>query len=74
MHGLATAVHILTACPAPAPLSPAPLLSLHLPLSPAQRAAQSWEPGKAHPALDRILERDAADAAGAAPRAGPLSW
>lgn len=49
-------------------------LSLHLPLTAEQRAVQTWEPAKGHSALDAIKARDAADAAGAAPASGPLSW
>lgn len=41
-------------------------LSRHLPLTEQQRAAQSWQPGSVHAALDRVLQRDAADAAGGA--------
>lgn len=58
------------------PPHPLCFCSLHLPLSGAQRAGQTWEPAKGHSALDRIKERDAADAAGAAPQTprGLLSW
>ncbi|KAI7836449.1 hypothetical protein COHA_009666 [Chlorella ohadii] len=49
-------------------------LSLHLPLTKEQREAQNWEPAKGHLALDAIKARDAADAAGASPASGPLSW
>lgn len=49
----------------------APRCSLHLPLKAEQRAVQNWEPLKGHSALDRILERDAADSVKSR---GPLSW
>jgi hypothetical protein len=55
-----------------APPPPPASCSVHLPLSAEQRAVQSWEPGKGHLALDRVLARDAADAGGAS--GGPLSW
>lgn len=49
-------------------------LSLHLPLSEQQRAAQNWEPGKpgSAPRWAAIQQRDVAD--GCEEADGPLSW